>query len=407
MDRRALAVDVGSGRPRADQRVEVARLELVRLARQRLEIADAEVARAGVEEVAEGERGERRVAAGAAAADREPPAVDVAARDQEARRGDDVVDVDDAPAAGEALAVGAAVAGRAAVVDVDDREAAAGPELARQRQRGVGRAGRAAMARDQQRRQRAGRPGEVADCAAGSRRRARPRRRCRAKLIVSATEMSPGSSAISLARRKARQAPLARSRRTIASTSVSDAAMQATKPSPTRRFLIVQNGVASSLKASPRTSILARCERPSRSKTQTMLPSAAKPYIAWPKTQCGSPNSASSAMDRLDPPRALAVEVPPAAAIGDEVQLAGGRPARLVDRFVADRQRRVAPRRSCRRRRARRPRARCRATACADGPSSARPGARRRARGAGSRRSRGRRRGPSRRQSPARSRPAC
>ena len=69
----------------------------MRVLDQRLEVADAEVARAGFEDIAEGKGGEGRVAAGAAAADREAFAVDVAALDQVERGVDAVVDVDDAP----------------------------------------------------------------------------------------------------------------------------------------------------------------------------------------------------------------------------------------------------------------------------------------------------------------------
>ena len=63
---------------RADQAVQVARLELVRVRGQRLEVADAVVAGAGLEDVAEGQRAQRGVAAGAAAADRQALAVDLA-----------------------------------------------------------------------------------------------------------------------------------------------------------------------------------------------------------------------------------------------------------------------------------------------------------------------------------------
>ena len=110
VDRRALAVEVGALGIGADQAVEVARLELVRVAGERLEVGDAVVAGAGREVVVEGERAERRVAAGAAAADRQALAVDLAALGQVARGGDAVVDVDDAPGAAQAVAVGAAVA---------------------------------------------------------------------------------------------------------------------------------------------------------------------------------------------------------------------------------------------------------------------------------------------------------
>ena len=69
MDRRAFDVDVFSLGIGTDEPVEVARLELVGVGRHRLQVADAEVAGAGTEEIAEGQRGQRRVAAGAPAAD--------------------------------------------------------------------------------------------------------------------------------------------------------------------------------------------------------------------------------------------------------------------------------------------------------------------------------------------------
>ena len=72
VDRRALAIAVGHRRIRPDQAVRVARLELVGVAGEGLEVADAELADARRERVAEGERGEGRVAAGAAALDGQP-----------------------------------------------------------------------------------------------------------------------------------------------------------------------------------------------------------------------------------------------------------------------------------------------------------------------------------------------
>ena len=136
----------------------------MRVARQRLEVADAVVAGAGLEEAAEGEGGQGGEAAGARAADRDPLGIDVAALDQEARGSDDVVDIGDAPAAVEQLAVGAAVAAAAGVVDVDDREAPGGPELPLQRERRMGRARRAAVADDEQRRPLARRAGPGTVC---------------------------------------------------------------------------------------------------------------------------------------------------------------------------------------------------------------------------------------------------
>ncbi len=101
MNRRAFDVKIAPLGIGADQAVEIARLELVRVLGQRFEIADAVVARAGFENVAEGQRAERRVAAGAAAADRQAVAVDFAAFDEIARAVDAIIDVDDAPLAVE------------------------------------------------------------------------------------------------------------------------------------------------------------------------------------------------------------------------------------------------------------------------------------------------------------------
>ena len=87
MDRRALDVEIAPIGIGADQAVEIARLELVGVFGQRFEIADAVVAGAGSENIAESERAERCVAAGASATDRQSIAVDFAAfRRDSARR---------------------------------------------------------------------------------------------------------------------------------------------------------------------------------------------------------------------------------------------------------------------------------------------------------------------------------
>ena len=104
----------------------------MRVPRQRAEVGDAVVAGAGRERVLERQRGERREAAGGAAPDAEPGAVDVAARDEVAGDGSAVLDVDDPPPAVQQVAEGPSVPGRATVVDVDDGEAAGRPELVRQ-----------------------------------------------------------------------------------------------------------------------------------------------------------------------------------------------------------------------------------------------------------------------------------
>src|SRR5262249_43959016 len=132
VDGRPLAVELLARGEGGDEDVLVARLELVvvaaaRLAGQAHEVADAVVGGAGLEQVAGGERAQRGVAAGAAAGDGQARPVDLAARDEVAGAVFTVLDVDDAPLALEPIAVGAAVAGAAAVVDVQVGEAAAGP----------------------------------------------------------------------------------------------------------------------------------------------------------------------------------------------------------------------------------------------------------------------------------------
>ena len=129
MHGRALAVEIGAGGPGADQAVEVARLELVGVPRQGLEVADAVVAGPGRELVAEGQQTQRRVASRAAAAGQQARRIGGALRRREARRGGAVGEVAHAPLAAQQVAVGAPVARAAGVVDVDHREAPRGPVL--------------------------------------------------------------------------------------------------------------------------------------------------------------------------------------------------------------------------------------------------------------------------------------
>ena len=114
VDRRALPPRLrllGIGR---DQAVHVAGLELVGVACERLGVGHPVVAGAGGEDLgAEHERGQRGVAARAAAVDGEPLAVHLALIGQVARRRDAVLDVDDAPGAAQEVAVLAAEPGAA------------------------------------------------------------------------------------------------------------------------------------------------------------------------------------------------------------------------------------------------------------------------------------------------------
>src|SRR6266567_3813936 len=150
--RRALTIALLLPRIRADQPVEIARLEFVSVAGKRGGVADPIVARAALKEVPENQRRQRGVAPGTAAADDTALLVHQPLRDQEFCAVDAVVDIDDAPVQVQALTKGAAEAGAAAVIDVEHRDPAAGPELGGEIERARGRGGRTAVALDQERR---------------------------------------------------------------------------------------------------------------------------------------------------------------------------------------------------------------------------------------------------------------
>ena len=150
VDRRASAVALDRLGIRTHEFVQIARLKLVCVAHQRFEITDPVVARTGREGVVEGQCTERRVATGAASADGEPPAIHPTLLGKRARRRDAVRYIDDAPSARQSLAVLPAVAGRAAVVHVDHRDAPAGPVLDAQAEGRAGSGGGTAVALHQQ-----------------------------------------------------------------------------------------------------------------------------------------------------------------------------------------------------------------------------------------------------------------
>src|SRR5580700_8732081 len=162
------AVDRGTGhievpalRIRPDQAIEIARLEFVGIFCQRLQIADAVVACSGLEFLAKRQRGKRRVAARAGTADRPALRIDPSCCRKVVRTIHAISDINDAPVPLQPKPVFAAIAGAAAVIDVEHGEAAAGPILrppAEGRRRGRG---RPAVAVHEQRRKLVGGSGEI------------------------------------------------------------------------------------------------------------------------------------------------------------------------------------------------------------------------------------------------------
>src|SRR5215469_3116064 len=110
-ERRAGAVDGLHRRIWADEPIEIARFELVRVLGVRCEIADAVVARPACEDIAERQRSERRESAGAAAGDDRARPIDQTLPGEEFDAAHRIVDVDDAPVEVETIAVGAAESG--------------------------------------------------------------------------------------------------------------------------------------------------------------------------------------------------------------------------------------------------------------------------------------------------------
>src|SRR5262249_23373376 len=111
-----LLVARGFRRIGADQPVQIARFELVGIARERGSVAHAEMAAAAGEIIAEGERRERGVTARAAAGDDAATRIDQVLPGEEFRTVDRIVDVDNAPRQMKPVAIFAAVAAPPAVV---------------------------------------------------------------------------------------------------------------------------------------------------------------------------------------------------------------------------------------------------------------------------------------------------
>src|SRR5487761_706988 len=111
VDGGSFAVQIRPLRVRTDQSVEVTRFELVRVLDERNQIADSEVAGAGIEKIAFGERDQRGESTRRATGDGNAFAVGKTALDKISGGIDTIVDVDHAPIAVEAHAVRAPVTG--------------------------------------------------------------------------------------------------------------------------------------------------------------------------------------------------------------------------------------------------------------------------------------------------------
>src|SRR5207302_7032292 len=113
--------------------------------------ADPIITGAALEDVATGERRQDRIAAGAAAGDDGALAIGQPLSDDVAGGVDAIVDIDDAPGALQAFAIGAAIPRAAAVIDVEHSDAAARPVLDPEAQNARCRGRRAALAFDDKR----------------------------------------------------------------------------------------------------------------------------------------------------------------------------------------------------------------------------------------------------------------
>src|ERR1043166_4964791 len=132
MNRRSLDVKVFAFRIWPDQAIGITRFEFMSVQLERFQIADAIITGAGFEVIAEGERAECGVGAGAAAVDHRSIGVDISARGQELGAVHTVVNIDDSPGAAQTLAICPAIPAAATVVDVEYGDTAAGPILNRE-----------------------------------------------------------------------------------------------------------------------------------------------------------------------------------------------------------------------------------------------------------------------------------
>ena len=158
---RAFPIGVAGGGIRSDEPVQVPGLEFVGIPGEGLQVADPVVAGPGAEGIFKGQRRQGGIAAGAAAGDNEAFLVHPSLLGQESGPGRAVLDVVQPPGAIQGMPIQPAKPGAAAIIDLEHREAAAGPKLDPQVQRSGGAGGRPPMALDDQRRFFVGEPDPV------------------------------------------------------------------------------------------------------------------------------------------------------------------------------------------------------------------------------------------------------
>ena len=139
------------GRPGADQTIEIAGFKAMGLAGQRAQISDAVPTGPGAKDIRKAQGSQGGEAPRAAAFDGDAGGRGPSLVHHGLGRGGTVGHIDNPPLAIEALAVGPAKAGGAAVIHIDHSPAAAGPKLNGQAQAGAGHARGAAVALHQQR----------------------------------------------------------------------------------------------------------------------------------------------------------------------------------------------------------------------------------------------------------------
>src|SRR5207248_10946546 len=116
------------------------------------ELADAEVTRARFEVIAKRQRAKGSIAARAAAIDHQTIAVYFAARRQKLRAIHAIIDIDYAPGAIQPFAISAAIARAAAIIHIQDGDAAARPILNTELKRRNRRRSRSTVTLNQKRR---------------------------------------------------------------------------------------------------------------------------------------------------------------------------------------------------------------------------------------------------------------